>query len=213
MKPFLLAALLLPSAAFPQDAADPTGFASGAISAVYLGHSTALSGALVSPINPRAILIGSTTVFADGAAYSGSGTRTVKIIVLMTDGTNTWTAASGNPVTGSTYSAYGYFTNADGSKPNARLPSANANPSTSDKARAAMDALTAESCTNAKATGITIYSVGFSVATDPIDGAGQTLLSNCASQSGNYFLASDSTALNTAFGSIAQGIGQLRLTH
>jgi hypothetical protein len=153
------------------------------------------------------------SVFADGAPYQSSTRRTVKIIVLMTDGMNTWTGDSNNPVTGSYYSAYGYFNNANTpTKPNAHLPTANANPSTSDQARAAMDALTAEACTNVKAAGVTVYSVGFSVSTDPIDAAGKTLLSNCASQTSNYFLASNSTALNAAFGSIAQGIGQLRLT-
>jgi hypothetical protein len=75
--------------------------------------------------------------------------------------------------------------------------------------------LTATACTNAKdpdTAGVTIYTVAFSVTSDPIDVPGQNLLKNCASQTSNYFLASDSTALNTAFGSIAQGIGQLRLT-
>ncbi|MET0339755.1 MAG: hypothetical protein ABW252_02090 [Polyangiales bacterium] len=57
--------LLNPLANTPEESPDdPLGLASGALTAAYLGHSTALSGALVSPINPRAILIGATTVFA-----------------------------------------------------------------------------------------------------------------------------------------------------
>jgi hypothetical protein len=135
----------------------------------------------------------------------------------MTDGTNTWTADSNNPVTKSYYSAYGYFTNIGttngDTSPNARLPAANANPNSSSAARAAIDALTAQACTNAKAAGVTVYSVGFSTPSSPIDSAGQSLLSNCATQSSYYFPASDATGLNNAFASIAQGIGQLRLTH
>jgi Flp pilus assembly protein TadG len=159
--------------------------------------------------------ISPTSVFADGAAYTSPSVNTVKIIVLMTDGTNTWTDDNANPVTGSYYSAYGYFNNADTStpkSPTSRLPSYVASPTTSTNARAAIDALTTEACTNAKAAGIKVYTVAFSVLNDPIDSAGQTLMQNCASQTSNYFLASDSTALNTAFGNIAQGIGQLRLT-
>jgi Flp pilus assembly protein TadG len=141
-----------------------------------------------------------------------SNTRTIKIIVLMTDGMNTWSDYDQNPVTGSLYSAYGYYNNAFGVKPNARLPAANANPSNTATSRAAIDALTTTACNNAKAAGVGVYTVAFSVASDPIDNAGQALLQDCASQSSNYFLASDSAALDKAFGAIAQGIGQLRLT-
>jgi Flp pilus assembly protein TadG len=158
------------------------------------------------------------SVFADGATYTtnNSNIRTIKIIVLMTDGMNTWTDDNANAVTGSYYSAYGYFTNATpGSTPKtptSRLPASVAAPTTSTGARNAIDALTREACTNVKAAGVGVYTVAFSVASDPIDSAGQTLLQDCASQSSNYFLASDSAALDKAFGSIAQGIGQLRLT-
>jgi Flp pilus assembly protein TadG len=155
------------------------------------------------------------SVFADGAPYKSATVNTVKIIVLMTDGTNTWTDSNSNVVNGSYYSAYGYFNNADGStpkSPTSRFPASVVAPSTSANARTAIDTLTNEACTNVKAAGVTVYTVGFCVSSDPIDSAGQTLLQNCATQTSNYFLASDSTALNTAFGSIAQGIGQLRLT-
>ena len=57
--------LLNPLANTPEESADdPIGIGSGMVAAVYLGHSTALPGALVSPINPRVILIGPTTIFA-----------------------------------------------------------------------------------------------------------------------------------------------------
>jgi Flp pilus assembly protein TadG len=154
------------------------------------------------------------SVFADGAAYTSSSTtrNTVKIVVLMSDGENTWSYDSNAPLTKSYYSAYGFFNNANGQKPDARLPPANASPNSATTSRAAIDALTTEACTNVKAASIKLYSVAFSVASDPIDAAGQTLLKNCASSANDYFLASDSAALNKAFGSIADGIGQLRLT-
>lgn len=57
--------LLNPLADTPEERADdPTGVGSGLVTPVYLGHSTALSGALVSPINPRTILLGFPSIFA-----------------------------------------------------------------------------------------------------------------------------------------------------
>ena len=152
------------------------------------------------------------SVFADGAAYNSA--TVVKTIVLMTDGQNAWTADSNNTLNGSEYSAYGYFTNADGTTASSTyFPPGVANPNSSAAARAAIDRLSAEACTAINATQkIAIYVVAFSSAAAPIDSAGQTLLSNCAGVSSRYFLASDSTSLTSAFKAIAQGIGQLRLT-
>lgn len=150
------------------------------------------------------------SIFGDGAAYTKQANN--KIMVLMTDGMNTWTANSGNSVLKSYYSAYGYFRNADGSTPNSRLPPANANPSTDATARAAMDALTREACQNVRAAGIKIYTVGFSIPTDPIDALGLQLLKDCAGVASQAFVATDSAALIAAFQAIGQGIGRLRLS-
>ena len=134
------------------------------------------------------------SVFADGSAYNARNTQ--KVIVLMTDGANTWSSqypdASNTYWTSfykSWYSAYGYFRNADGSTPNGRLPPGNANPSNNAQARAAIDQLTLEACTNAKAAGVLIYTVGFSVPSDPIDQEGLTLLQNCANNASQAFVA------------------------
>ncbi|MFZ4531361.1 MAG: TadE/TadG family type IV pilus assembly protein [Alsobacter sp.] len=148
------------------------------------------------------------SVFADGVPYTQR--NTTKVLVVMTDGMNVWPSAS-NTVLQSTYSAYGYYTNADGSKPDARLPPANAGPTSDSQARAAMDALTREACRNAATAGVLIYSVGFSTASDPIDSQGLQLLRDCAGVTERMFIATDSNALVTAFQRIAQGIGQLRL--
>ncbi|MCJ2101498.1 TadE/TadG family type IV pilus assembly protein [Methylobacterium sp. E-046] len=157
------------------------------------------------------------SVFADGAAYSSSSNTTNantinKIIILMTDGTNSW---PDNPYTNynnSMHFASGYFKNVDGSNPNSRLPSSNQNVSDASSARNALDALTALACKNAKAVNISIYTIGFSISSDPIDAAGQTLLKNCASSSDQYFLANTSDDLLAAFQKIQASIGKLRLT-
>ncbi|RZK81496.1 MAG: von willebrand factor type a, partial [Methylobacterium sp.] len=81
-----------------------------------------------------------------------------------------------------------------------------------DSARDAVDALTASACRNAKATGISIYTIGFSVPSDPIDSAGLNLLSNCATTASQSFVANDSNSLISAFNQIAASIGTLRLT-
>jgi len=157
------------------------------------------------------------SVFADGAAYSSSSNTTNantvnKIMILMTDGTNSW---PDNPYTNynnSMYFAAGYFKNMDGSTPNSRLPATNQDMSDAASARNALDALTATACKNAKAVNISIFTIGFSIASDPIDAAGQTLLKNCASSPDQYFLANDSDGLLDAFQKIQTSIGKLRLT-
>lgn len=157
------------------------------------------------------------SVFADGVAYSTANNN--KIVILMTDGNNTWYSNSANPTLKSYYSAYGYYNNSDttttGAKnPNLRVPAANANISTDDQARAAIDALTQQACTNAKASpaNVQIYTIGFSVPSDPIDKQGLSLLQNCASSPSQAFAPNDSASLTDAFQKIADSIGNLRLT-
>lgn len=151
-------------------------------------------------------------VFADATAYTAP--NTVKVVVLMTDGVNTWPVENKPAPTRSEHSAYGYLSNGDGSDASSRLPPAKANPVTDADSRAAIDALTLETCRNAaaKPSSVIIYTVGFSTPSNPIDGPGLDLLRNCAGSSERFFVANDSTALVAAFGNIAQGIGQLRIT-
>ncbi|MCJ2121693.1 pilus assembly protein TadG-related protein [Methylobacterium sp. J-077] len=156
------------------------------------------------------------SVFADGAAYSSSSSSSNaaninKIIILMTDGTNSWATNPYSP-NGSMYFAAGYFQNANGTNPNPRLPSTNQNVSDTASSRNALDALTAQACTNAKAVNVSIYTIGFSIPSDPIDAAGQTLLKNCASSSNQFFIANTSDDLIAAFKQIQASIGALRLT-
>ena len=162
--------------------------------------------------------VAKTGVFTEASDYGTVGTT--KIIILMSDGVNTWNhetrfsngTSTVNTITDSEYSAYGYFKNADGSTAAGRFPTGTATPTTSAEARTAMDKLVAETCTNAKAKNVVIYSVAFSTPGDAIDASGQQLIQDCATGTGKYFLASDASSLNSTFVAIAQGIGELRLT-
>ncbi|WP_342107262.1 TadE/TadG family type IV pilus assembly protein [Methylobacterium sp. SI9] len=135
-----------------------------------------------------------------------------KIIILMTDGTNSWTANPNAP-TGSLYFAAGFFQNADTSSANPRMPPGQyQNVSDTNSARNALDALTATACDNAKAVNISIYTIGFSIPSDPIDSTGQALLKKCASSASQFFIANTSDDLIAAFQKIQSSIGALRLT-
>ena len=150
------------------------------------------------------------SVFADGAAYTKPYNN--KILILMTDGMNTWGSNSSNPTLKSMYSAYGFYVNPDGTKPNDRLPSANANPANDAQARAAIDALTLEACQNARNAGVVIYTIGFSVASDPMDQPGIDMLTSCAGDATRAYMASDASTIDTVFQQIAASIGKLRLS-
>ena len=172
-------------------------------------------------LSPLSVFTSSPTSGSPPAAYattSSSSNATVinKILILMTDGYNSWTANPYSP-NGSLYLAPGYFQNANTSSTKtatsaSRFPPAYQNISSGTSARNGLDALTAEACQNAKAVNISIYTIAFSVPSDPIDAAGQALLKNCASSSNQYFLANTSDDLIAAFQQIQASIGALRLT-
>lgn len=156
------------------------------------------------------------SVFADGSAESK--TDVGRVIILLTDGENQWSVAQGYNINQSAYSSMGYVVNADGSTvngstgPAGRLLPRTANPTNSDEARAALDALTQTACTNAKTAGISVYTIGFSVPNDPIGDAGLAVLQGCASSKSQAYVASSSDGLIKAFDDIGKSIGKLRLT-
>jgi Flp pilus assembly protein TadG len=160
--------------------------------------------------------ISKTGVFNDAEAYDTK--NVTKVIVLMTDGMNTWTGDRDIYVAKSQYSAYGYFNNADGTKTEKRLPTGYGDLNDTDdskssaKARKAIDQLTRETCANARAKGVAIYTVGFSVSGDSMDEAGLQLLKDCSADASRSFLATDVTSLNKSFEDIAKGIGEMRIT-
>jgi Flp pilus assembly protein TadG len=143
---------------------------------------------------------------SDGKPYEASSNPTnQKVIVLMTDGYNNWSAAA-NTWGLSNYEAPGYYTLANG-----RMPPTNQNITTASQSRAALDELTLQTCTNAKAKGIIIYTVGFSISSNPIDAQGQNLLQTCATDKAHAFIANDASSLVDAFNQIGIGMGKLRI--
>ena len=167
-------------------------------------------------LSPKSVFSSSYSSLNAPAAYAVTSSTTNattinKIIILMTDGTNSWTANTSAP-TGSLYFAAGYFQNANNTSANARMPTQYQNVSDANGARNALDQLTKEACYNARQVNISIYTIGFSIASDPIDAAGQTLLKNCASSPSQFFLANNADDLIGAFQKIQASIGALRLT-
>ena len=145
------------------------------------------------------------------ASSTTNATAINKIIILMTDGTNSWTANSSAP-TGSLYFAAGYFQNANNTSANPRMPPKYQNVASANAARSALDQLTSEACANARGVNVSIYTIGFSIPSDPIDSAGQTLLKTCASSPSQFFIANTADDLIGAFQKIQASIGALRLT-
>jgi Flp pilus assembly protein TadG len=169
----------------------------------------------ISPVGP----------FAAGRAYSTSGNH--KIIVFMTDGFNNWLSEPGT-VGGSAYQAAGYYSYngaanlrfPDGSALNGNSvdyqtslkAAAGSSSDYHDTSRDMQDELTLEACKNAKAAGVEIYTIGFSVPVDPIDAQGLKLMQDCATDASHYFAATDVDSLNAAFSTIGSGVGKLRLS-
>jgi hypothetical protein len=139
--------------------------------------------------------------YADGQPYNTPGVQ--KVIVLMTDGVNELidngnNATNINSANVSDYSAYGYLGGY-------RLWGAN-NVQTYTAAASYFDNRLTAACANAKAAGIKIYTVMFNHAgflTQAQQNQVTSLLQQCASKPTYAYLATDSTSLNNAFGSIA----------
>ena len=137
--------------------------------------------------------------FQDGRAYGTANNR--KIVVLLTDGMNMWAAQNNHNK--SSYSDFGYYVNN-------RLGTTAVDAAS---ARTLMDSKTLTACTNAKAAGVMVYTVGFSVSSDPIDAAGLDLLRNCATSNSTAFVANNSSQIVSVFQEIARNLGSLRLTN
>ena len=147
-----------------------------------------------------------TSVGAKAPKPYGQANNT-KIIVLMTDGFDHWVANPYSPYQ-SMYSALGFYVNNRVSA----YGGASAGPTSASNYRAQMDAALLEACTNAKAAGVQIYTVGFSVPSNPIDQTGVDLLKSCASGNDNAFIAQDSGAIVASFQQIANNILSRRIT-
>jgi len=134
--------------------------------------------------------------FTEGRSYSDGENK--KIMVVMTDGQNTY-SDDNSKHNNSQYGASGYATRG-------RLGAT----MTEGGFRQSMNAKLTAACTNAKASGITIYTVAFRLENDA---ATQALLRSCATSTSNYYAASNTSALIQSFQTIGRDIADLRLSY
>ena len=131
--------------------------------------------------------------FTEGRSYSVADNQ--KIIILMTDGSNTYITSTS--FLHSLYSAWGYVTQN-------HLGTTSSNES---DVVAKMEGRMALACAGARQAGIKIYTVAFQV-TDPTT---LGLLSNCASDPSMAYQSSNNAALIAAFTAIGDDISLLRV--
>jgi hypothetical protein len=127
---------------------------------------------------------------------SWNDAKNQKVIVLMTDGQNTYTRYSNNH----NWTVYGAF--AYGSK--GRLGNTNSTNAIAGQ----MNTKTRSACTNAKYQGVIVYTIAFRLENDT---ATRALLSDCATDGSKAFVASDGDALNLVFQAIGREISNLRV--
>jgi hypothetical protein len=140
-----------------------------------------------------------TEPFTQGRDYD---TGTAKVMIMMTDGENTYYQSSNMNQT-SVYYPFGYLWNV---QQNVDRLGTTSLYSTNDVENR-MNALTVESCLNAKEAGITIYTVGLSSPNNTT----RNMLINCASSSDMAYFPNDPSELNTVFATIAGQLAQLRI--
>ena len=138
-----------------------------------------------------------------------------KYVIIMTDGQNNM--VNTQPVYGSLFGQYGYtaygLQSPYGVNPNVAATSVSTSPAPPDSTY--LDNKTLTLCNAMRSEGITIYVVGFgTVGTGTSTDVNSSLLTSCAGSASHFFLASDNTALDAVFQTIAKGILQnLRVTH
>ncbi|MEL7047908.1 MAG: VWA domain-containing protein [Pseudomonadota bacterium] len=131
--------------------------------------------------------------FTEGRGNRDDNNR--KIMIIMTDGENWYNTQSS--LNKSVYAAQGYASKG-------RLGSTYSHAGyTAD-----LNAKTRAVCDNAKADGVTIYSIAFRLENDPVT---QALLSHCASGGDNFFKASNGAALIQSFQNIGREISEVRI--
>jgi Flp pilus assembly protein TadG len=135
-----------------------------------------------------------TAPFTEGKAYTAANNR--KVIILMTDGQNNYGAGSYNQNYGEFFS-YGY----------AKHGHIGQTSSDNNTLNGVLDTKTMSACTNAKAKGIVIYTIGFGSGAK----ASQSLLKGCASDPSYFYEPATSADLKPVFLAIAQSINRLRI--
>lgn len=130
--------------------------------------------------------------FEEGADYD---TATSKIMIVMTDGNNTISHNSDSMNGGDHISAYGF-------PYNERLgPMSWSKNQLQDE----MDVRTVETCVNAKAAGIDVYTIGLG------NGVNVSMLQACASDLSKAYFPATPADLNSTFTDIADRLAPLRL--
>ncbi len=132
--------------------------------------------------------------FTQGKAYGAPNNR--KVIILMTDGMNNY--GGENNMNDSSYFTYGF----------ARQGLIGQVTNDNDTLDNLLDAKTLTACTNAKAMGIVIYTIGFGSGAN----GSSSLLQSCASDPSYYYAPQNSSDLDPVFQQIAQSINNLRLS-
>lgn len=127
------------------------------------------------------------------AANDYDALKTVKAVVLMTDGDFNTPYYSGVIAKNSLSGSYG--------QNDVRINQNASNGASASQAQSL--------CTAMKAKGVVVYTVGFSITANS---AAATLLSGCASSSDKAYLANSGTALVAAFEAIGRDITKLRIT-
>lgn len=136
-------------------------------------------------------MLSPTEPLTEGAAYDAA---TSKVMIVMTDGENTHSYVN-NMNKASWYVAYGY-------PYNGRLTG------TSTRAlQAEMNRRTLTTCTNAKAAGIVIYTIGL----NSPNATTTTLLKSCATDASKAYFPTAADQLDDVFEDIANQLSSLRL--
>lgn len=132
-------------------------------------------------------VISSAEPFTEGVAYGTSGWN--KAIVILTDGDNTTSS--------SVYTAYGYRSSG--------LLGCTSQSCTEGE----LDDRLSEICTAIKAQNITLYTITFGTG---VSASSQTLMQNCATDSGKYYHAPDSATISRTFRAIGAELKKLHLS-
>lgn len=140
-------------------------------------------------------MLSPTEPLTQGDAYD---TATSKVMIIMTDGENTHNYAN-NMNGGYWYLPYGY-------PYNGRLTGAS-----TAALQLEMDVRTKRACANAKAVGITIYTIGLGTSLTSDPAKVQQMLKDCSSGDGYWYFPSDSDDLSDVFEEIAGQLANLRL--
>ena len=157
--------------------------------------------------------------FADGRAYGQQPVgqpNNVKVLIILTDGVHDWGDLN-NP-NKSYFSPAGYAQNTVWDQSTSTFKKVSRfkplDTSTGPLGDVAMDNRLQAGCTNAKAQGIIVYTIGFAQRESDVN---STLLKNCASNSADtnqpqYYYAANSTDVEKVFKDIANRLSELRLT-